>query len=76
MLGLACPKKPREMAGPSACTAAGGQCALASDGYYSVSSASLALGLVLAGVYLWQLPALVRLPLHRWRAGGGAGARA
>lgn len=33
---LACPRKPKELSGPSPCVDAGGTCVLAHDGYYSV----------------------------------------
>jgi hypothetical protein len=55
------------MAAPSACTQAGGMCALDSDGFYLVSWACLAMGVALGAAYLRLLPALMHLPLSRWR---------
>ena len=55
------------MADPGACTQAGGTCSLASDGFYLVSWACLVLGVVLGAAYLRLLPALMHLPLSRWR---------
>lgn len=49
---------------------AGGMCVLARDGFFSVCWGSLALGLVLGGVYCYYLPRLMALPLDVWRAGG------
>lgn len=74
-LSGSCPKKLRDMGGPSACTAAGGACALAasSDGYYWVSCCSLALGVALGLVYLRSVRGLMALPLHKWRATAAAG---
>lgn len=64
---LSCPLKPAAAAGPNACTAAGGLCALQRDGFYV-----LAYGMAVAGVglgvwYVWLLPSLIALPLSRWR---------
>lgn len=71
-LDLACPKKVSEMLGPagttSACGLAGGTCSLHSDGFYRTSSASLAVGVLLGVAYVYCLPALMHLPLSRWRA--------
>lgn len=36
LAALACPTKPKELAGPSECTQAGGVCVLARDGFYTV----------------------------------------
>ncbi|KAI8473191.1 MAG: acetyl-coenzyme A transporter 1-domain-containing protein [Monoraphidium minutum] len=76
---LRCPKKQRDLLiGPAAeaCAAAGGECAMDSDGFYVVSYTMIAVGLGL-GLFIMRLfPRLTRLPLGRWRArpaaGGGA----
>ncbi len=69
LAGLACPSKPSELGSPaSQCAAAGGACALLTDGFYTVSWASLAAGLLLGLLYLHHVPHLVRLPLSAWRA--------
>jgi hypothetical protein len=73
---LACPKKPRDMAGANECTSSGGLCEAAMDGFYVVS-----LCLAFAGVYLGLLyrrlfPALIALPFERWRAPVAAAKRA
>ena len=68
-LAASCPKKAKDMSAPGACTAAGGTCALASDGFYIMSWACLLLGVALGALYLQLLPALMHLPLARWRAG-------
>ncbi|KAJ9530273.1 hypothetical protein QJQ45_023560, partial [Haematococcus lacustris] len=66
--GLQCPSKPKELLAPSACTAAGGRCVVAADGFYLVSTVSLVLGGVLGAVYLRYLPRLMALPREAWRA--------
>ena len=67
-LAKSCPKKAKDFAGVGACTAAGGTCSLASDGFYVISWACLVLGMALGVAYLRLLPALMHLPLSRWRA--------
>lgn len=54
----------------NACTAAGGECAVVSDGFYRLSALFVVSGLVLM---LWLqrvLPQLQRLPLAAWRSKG------
>lgn len=50
-------------------TQAGGTCSLASDGFYTISWVSLVLGAGIGALYIRFLPALMALPLSRWRAG-------
>jgi MFS transporter, PAT family, solute carrier family 33 (acetyl-CoA transportor), member 1 len=69
---LACPTKPRELAGPYTCVDAGGRCMLVHDGFYTVCWASIALGTLCGLVYLRALPKLMALPLSAWRAGARA----
>jgi PAT family acetyl-CoA transporter-like MFS transporter 1 len=66
--GLVCPKKPRVMAGVNECTSAGGVCEAVSDGFYVVGLSLAAAGVLLGLLYVRLFPALVALPLDRWRA--------
>lgn len=66
--GLACPRKVHSLADPSPCVDAGGTCVITSDGFFSVSFASLTLGLLLGIAYIRHLPGLMRMPLDAWRA--------
>jgi PAT family acetyl-CoA transporter-like MFS transporter 1 len=66
--GLQCPKKTKDMAGVNECTSAGGVCEAVSDGFYVVGLCLAGLGLLLGLLYMRLFPALVALPLDRWRA--------
>jgi hypothetical protein len=74
----ACPKKPRELAsgpGAEACAAVGGKCVLTRDGFYVVSYAMAAVGVALGFLIMRLFPRLTKLPIERWRAGGGGGGK-
>ncbi|GLI67167.1 hypothetical protein VaNZ11_011380 [Volvox africanus] len=76
VLPFSCPKKMLDMArGDNECVAAGGECSLASDGYYIVSVASLVLGGGLGLFYVRFVWGLMREPLTSWRAETGGGCR-
>ncbi|CAL5220582.1 g2620 [Coccomyxa viridis] len=64
----ACPNTQIEGRGANPCTQAGGECAVARDGYYMLSYAMVTLGFL---IFLWLrvlLPQLDAMPLERWRA--------
>ncbi len=52
---------------------AGGTCSLLSDGFYIVGWVCLILGTTLGLVYLRLLPALMQMPLSRWRVAKASG---
>jgi hypothetical protein len=63
-----CPHTQMSGRGENACTAAGGECAVEQDGYYMLSYAMVAIGVL---IFLWLrvlLPKLDALPLEQWRA--------
>ncbi|EFJ47264.1 hypothetical protein VOLCADRAFT_81605 [Volvox carteri f. nagariensis] len=74
-LPYSCPKKMTDMARrDSVCATLGGECSLASDGYYIVSVASLVVGVGLGVLYVRFVWRLMREPLVSWRVrsvGGG-----
>lgn len=63
----ACPKKSRDFTGPNACMELGGSCSMDADGFYMIGWTCLALGGAIGLVYIKYLPALMALPLSRWR---------
>jgi hypothetical protein len=72
---LTCPKKPKDMAGANECTAGGGVCQTAVDGFFVVSCCLACGGVFLGLMYRRLFPALIALPLERWRAAPAAAAK-
>ncbi len=63
-----CPHSRTAGRADNACTRAGGECAVARDGYYALSYGAVAVG---AALFLWfrtAMPRLQALPLDRWHA--------
>lgn len=64
----ACPRSRTAGRADNACTRAGGECAVARDGYYMLSYGAVAFGALL---FLWlrrAMPRLEALPLDQWHA--------
>ncbi|GMH38602.1 hypothetical protein BSKO_06486 [Bryopsis sp. KO-2023] len=71
MWDFQCPTKKELALGPNACTEMGGECIVASDGFYKISYCMVLIGFVLGQSFWRTLPRLQALPARMWHAKRG-----